>query len=147
VLASTPESDDGGLEAEPIVPEISLATLTGVALVEEIRFAGFVQPASMASDLFDYAVQVVVGDDSDEDGDDSAAGYAIAELASADGTGPGDLDGNGVVDEDDLAAWKPLYLRGDARADLNRDGAVDGRDLELLKRRIVGGGSGSGNLH
>ena len=123
---------DGGSEVETVVPEISFAALTGVAMVDAIRFAGFVQPTSMAFDTFDYifdytfntfnyAMQIVAGEDGDEDGDDSPVSYSLAELGAAAASDQGDVD----------------------RADLNRDGVVDARDFELLKRRLVGGGSGS----
>ena len=60
--------------------------------------------------------------------------YAILDLGSDD---PMDLNGDGVVDELDLAAWHPLMLEDDARGDLDGDGVVDEGDLQLLRARIL----------
>ena len=53
---------------------------------------------------------------------------------------PGDFDGNGVVDGQDLALLLAEWndCAGDCVADLNGDGAVDGADMALLLARWGG---------
>ncbi|URZ07868.1 cellulase family glycosylhydrolase [Clostridium felsineum] len=56
----------------------------------------------------------------------------------------GDIDGNGVVDSQDIALFRS-YFKGDsvtinkANADVNADGKIDGRDLMLLDIKLLKG--------
>lgn len=51
----------------------------------------------------------------------------------------GDVDGNGIVDARDVAAWREAWVRGERSADVNRDGRGDWSDLvdllQILRER------------
>ncbi|RIK83995.1 MAG: hypothetical protein DCC67_05450 [Planctomycetota bacterium] len=51
----------------------------------------------------------------------------------------GDFDGNGVVDGDDLLAWKQSYGQAPGGADGNHDGRVDGGDFLLWQQQLGNG--------
>ena len=135
------DTDDGGgtgAGAE-VAPAVSPIELTGAVLAEQIRFALIpLSEATQKTAESRYEVQVLAAleDDEEEDGGETAAtlDYAILDLGPDD---PMDLNGDGVVDELDLAAWHPLMLEDDARGDLDGDGVVDEGDLQLLRARIL----------
>ena len=65
-------------------------------------------------------------------------------VAMSAATGPrGDIDGNGVVESDDVSVFVAVLLSADAnpahvaRSDLNCDGIVDGLDVQLFVTAII----------
>jgi hypothetical protein len=63
--------------------------------------------------------------------------YTIT-LSTADPGIPGDVDGDGVVDGDDLAQVLQYLGTSDAAGDANLDGVVDIRDVVLVLQLLTG---------
>ncbi len=100
-------------------PTVTLSTPTGAQ-------ARFTAPASDATLVFTLSVR-------DDDGETATDTITVQVGAAV--VLRGDIDGNGVVDRDDVLALKP-YLRQPATAcppcDLNGDGKIDGIDARQL---------------
>ncbi|MCA9291498.1 MAG: hypothetical protein KDA25_10240, partial [Phycisphaerales bacterium] len=132
-------SDDQGVVLAPVVASAAV-TLGGTLIVE---FApAFDVGTTMRVPLL-YAPVILGAFDAIEIG--TTPGGMSARLETYDdrleivlertGVIPVDLDGNGVVDERDLALWLAGAAgRSDVRGDFSGDGRLDGADVDLMVR-------------
>lgn len=70
------------------------------------------------------------------------SGYYSADFSFAPSSSVGDLDANGMIDEDDIR----MICEDRSRGDLNRDQTLDLSDLDILIRDILATSYGDANL-